>query len=264
MTRSKWAVPLAVMLLSGGMATADDDPTRKALDGAKAAYDSALESYRSQASDWFDRREQAARQGGKKGLVDQIREERQAFEDSDELPNDAPPSLKRGRSTARANLEAAYDKAVKEYTRTSKDTEANAVEKELEQFRQNVPIETTDHLQPGTVWRGRSIAVGVGATGPSRGWQTLTVLEREGGRFKARLEAGQSAGSPTVVRIVNGRIKGRRLWWTKEDVVAVKGSTGVDNFGYLNHKRIRMRFEGAPTTGLPYLGVAEYQLVQGR
>jgi hypothetical protein len=67
------------------------DPVKEKLDAAKAAYEAALEKYRASACDWFDKRERAARARGDKKSVDRIAEERQAFEEKDELPETACP-----------------------------------------------------------------------------------------------------------------------------------------------------------------------------
>src|SRR5262245_44135817 len=88
------------------------DPIKEKLDAAKAAYDAALEKYRAAACEWFDRREHAAREKGDKKQVDQIKAERQAFEEKDELPDAAPASVKRLLTKAQVDMEAAYQAAV--------------------------------------------------------------------------------------------------------------------------------------------------------
>lgn len=53
----------------------------------------------------------------------------------------------------------------------------------------------------------------------------LTVIEREGKRFKARFE------SKGWVREVSGTKNGNAISWSKQDVRAIKGSAGGDNEG---------------------------------
>ncbi len=217
-----------------------------------------MEKYRASASDWFDRGERDARQKGSKQRVDKIKVDRQVFEEHDELPDTAPAALKRTFQTAQADMESAYRRAVAEYTKVKKDDEAPEIEQELARFKKNEILNPLDRLQAGTVWSGNSILVIEGKPGRSEPRMSLTILERDGDRFTERLE------SETVIRIINGHIKGRRLWWTKEDVIRVEKGTdrGLDNFGYLNDKQIRIRHAGKTESGVEIYGVVEFRLVE--
>jgi len=113
------------------------DAVRAKLDEARVAYDTAVEKYRADACDWFDKREQIAREKGDKKQVDRIKDERQAFDEKDELPDATPLAMKRLLTKAQADMEAAYKAAVAGYTRAKKDDEAAAVEKEWTSFKQN-------------------------------------------------------------------------------------------------------------------------------
>ncbi len=102
---------------------------------SKEGYRAEVEKFRTAVAEWFDQREAAARKDGNKKLVDQIKAERAAFAMNGEVPPKAPPALKRIPKAARAKLEAAFETAVKEYTKARKDDQAAAVEKELSEFK---------------------------------------------------------------------------------------------------------------------------------
>ncbi|HUR55085.1 MAG TPA: hypothetical protein VMZ71_13210 [Gemmataceae bacterium] len=113
----------------------DNDPVKEKLFTAKVAYDGEMQQSRKLAAEWFGTREAAARKDGDKKLVDQIKAERKAFDESGELPKAAPATIQQTPYRARKALEEAYGQAVKEYVRAKKDAEAAATEAELENFR---------------------------------------------------------------------------------------------------------------------------------
>jgi hypothetical protein len=85
MIRSLCTVVLLVGTTYFGLAQ-DKDPVAEKLGAAKVAYEAELKNYRKEITEWFDKREEAARKDGNKKLVDQIKAERAAFEESGETP----------------------------------------------------------------------------------------------------------------------------------------------------------------------------------
>ena len=131
-----------------------DDPSTDKLSRAKAAYEADIEKYKTAAIAWFDRKEETARKAGDKKTVDQVKSERQAFDDNGKLPTSAPTSMKNQITSARGALETAYKTAISEYIRAKRDDEAASVEKELATF-QSGRVETNIKLADrivGTVW----------------------------------------------------------------------------------------------------------------
>jgi serine/threonine protein kinase len=94
--------------------------------------------------------------------------------------------------------------------------------------------DVADFFQPGSVW-------GV----DSHRDQTLTVLERQGERFKALFVVGRQ------VREVKGTIKDGRLHWLARDVKAIAGNPGGDNEGVIKGGVIEMTWSdpGGPVRG---------------
>ncbi|WP_156514314.1 hypothetical protein [Planctomyces sp. SH-PL14] len=234
-----------------------DAMNEEVLGKAKAKFQIAMQDYREGACDWFDKREGLARESGDKRLVDQLDAERVVFEENDTLPAAAPNELKRPLKQAQTELEGTFRRVIARLTRAKNDADADRVEKELAEFKATATDLMFDRLQVGTVWRGVALQFTQGKLTTLETRPRLTVLERMGGEFTARAEI-----TPGITRIVKGHVKGRRIWWTKEDVTVEKGpGRGVDNFGYLNGTKIRLRFGGQSDGGAVHFGLSLFELV---
>ena len=133
-----WIPRLLVLLLvsiASSRCIADEDMVKVKLDKAKAGYDEAMNKFRMAVGEYFNKREDAARKDGNKKLVDEIKADRQTFDEKGEVPNTAPAVLKQKATAASITLENAYILAIKEYTRAKLDDEAAATEKELAAFK---------------------------------------------------------------------------------------------------------------------------------
>ena len=124
------------MLCCAG-AVANDDPVRKALDDAKAAYDKASKDYLEEVERWFEKEDDAARKlkSGVAEKVKQVAAEKKEFADSGTLPKRIPLLIKERPTRAADALLKAYKAASDEYYRRKKDDEAAAVEKESSAFK---------------------------------------------------------------------------------------------------------------------------------
>jgi len=111
---------------------AADDAITSTLEAAKFTYAEETDKIRAAVLDFFDKREDTARKAGNKKLVDEIKADRNKFEQSKDIPNSLPAVLKNRITKARGALESAYKRAIKEYTAAKQDEEATATEKELE------------------------------------------------------------------------------------------------------------------------------------
>ena len=135
MVRAMVAVALAGVLVCASFADEKDkDPIKERLFAAKKEYDAEMKAYRAAAEAWFDKREEAARKDGNKKLLDQVKAERDTFDESGALPKGVPAAIPQKAVSAKKGLEIAYELAVKEYTKAKKDDAAAAVEKEWKAF----------------------------------------------------------------------------------------------------------------------------------
>lgn len=125
----------ASISLSSLLAIADDDDPKEKIFKAKAAYTAEIMKLRAEVIAGFDKREEKARNAGNLKLVDEIKFYRAAFDEAEEWPADMSSELRTRLMKARSQVEAAYQTAIKDYTKTKKDEEAAAMEKELVEFR---------------------------------------------------------------------------------------------------------------------------------
>lgn len=65
----------------------------------------------------------------------------------------------------------------------------------------------------------------------------LTVIERNAGRFKAKMETSEWS------RIVSGTVQGANVTWLAKDVQPIKGGTGGDNFGAISNDRAGFKMD---------------------
>jgi hypothetical protein len=128
----------ALLVVFAGLPIAAADPVADKLDGAKAAYEADLKRIRKDVLDSLDKREEVARRDGKRAAVERIKAERQAYLESEEVPPPAVATWEEKVTAARAQMEAAYKAAIKEYTTARQDDEAAGIDKALSGFRREL------------------------------------------------------------------------------------------------------------------------------
>jgi hypothetical protein len=113
-----------------------DDSISAALNQEKAAYQATLDKIDGELVALLQRREDAARKGGDRKLLDQILTERDAFNTEGKWPTVIPTQDLKGQlQAARQKMEAAYGLAIENYTQANKDDLSKAVEGELQDFQ---------------------------------------------------------------------------------------------------------------------------------
>src|SRR5262245_24320068 len=100
---------------------------------AKKEYDGEMQKFRKAVGEALDKREADARKAGNKKLVDQVKSDRDRFDKTGEPPAESAPALKQ-LATARSALDKAYQAAVRDYLKLKADDDADAAEKERQQF----------------------------------------------------------------------------------------------------------------------------------
>ena len=111
-----------------------------------------------------------------------------------------------------------------------------------------------DVFQPGSIWKGEQIRT---VEGNSRSFPiSFVVREREGDKFKARLEVGPN------VREVNGSIRDGRISWLAKDVRLIEGGhQGHDHTGTIRGEEILLEYAGIGVPeGKPVSGTVKLQI----
>lgn len=113
------------------------------LDAARTEYANESERLRMELLASLEAKENAARKVGNKALVDRIKQEREAFELSDELPTVVSSSgYKRGLVTARSKLITVLKAGLKESLKAKQDAEADGLQSELDELQAEQPEPT--------------------------------------------------------------------------------------------------------------------------
>ncbi len=214
----------------------ENDPIRDKLDKAKAAFDAAVEKYQKRVHDGLDKVEENATKAGKTDIVGQVQAEREAFDNSGDLPKSLPSAVeyKRDEDAARWILDAAYATAVKAYGNEKMETKAEAVKEERRLFQEGHP---TDAFRAGSVWKGNAVQVWIGHPDRPVSDCSLTVLERDDKSFKAVVvERGNTLEA-------NGTIRGGVIRWLAKDVKVIRGGPEHDSVGKLTGNVVELQSE---------------------
>jgi hypothetical protein len=251
---SRPVAPLLACLVCSLALGSQDDPVKKDLARAKDAYDATVEKLRKGLLGALDAREKAARDRGDKKAVDGVKAEREKLKPAGEPPWSMMAAASRGElQKARGQLEAAYQRAVREYTKSSKDAEAAAAEKALDEFKRTASAGSpfaakklpAGPVKEGAVFEGTFRAGkklksgGIGKTGQINDTFTLVVKSLDGESF-----VGEWAWGKGQVTRVEGTINKKglvRFQFTKN----LKGtSTAIDGVatGVIDPKALKGQY----------------------
>lgn len=118
---------------------AEDDGIARRLDQARRLYQEQLEQARKVLIDAMEKREAAARQLGDKAAVDQLKTERELFESADQLPKAVPTNVYSAQvAQLRRVMNAAFLRAISDYTRANLDDKADILVAELHQLQEQM------------------------------------------------------------------------------------------------------------------------------
>jgi hypothetical protein len=174
---------------------ANEDQIRVRLDQAKADYQADVKKFHEAVAGHLDKREEAARRDGDKKLVDQIKADRQAWEEAGDLPKSTPRAVTKQLADARSKLDTAFSAAVKDYTRAKDDARAVDIEKEWEEFKKGGPWEEFQKGGPPVVGWKVHFPVGTYSCTYADGVTTTTELKSDRTFFRAQPGGkGQSSG----------------------------------------------------------------------
>lgn len=111
------------------------DTTAKNLERAKAEYETEMIEIRKLVVETLDQQEEIARKSGNKLLLDWTEAEAEQFEKLGALPQSRSANLQKNFDRVHNKLEAAFNTAIKEYTKTKRDSEAASTLDDLRKFR---------------------------------------------------------------------------------------------------------------------------------
>ena len=210
-----------VAMISLSVAVAQDiatDPIQKKLDFALTKYDAAVDEAAEQLLKLLDSTRNLAQKRGNLGLVQSIDSEIKAFKADLVLPKSvSTSSYERSTQRAVARVQAAYEKAVRDYTKDNQILLAKQIKSELDMITKS-GIVAVDPLRKHRIW--------VSSDPPRK----FSIIRLAGGKFQARLRLGER-----IDRLVTGTADTKSLNWKATDVVVYGGKgPGGDNAGTIH------------------------------
>lgn len=157
------------VLIGTGIGQEKADPVATQLENARQKYKKEWDQFEKSVRDLLEKKEEAARKAGNKQALNIVQSERKAFEDDAVIPTFAPPAIARKQSLIRADLERAYNAAIKDYIKKREDEEAKKIEDELNEFRNAPKIVAIRRALVGT-WTLRVVS----------GYTTDLVFDQDG------------------------------------------------------------------------------------
>jgi hypothetical protein len=139
MARASFVAFSVYVFVFAGTVRAADDPIKAELDEAKSHYEAAMKEVHEGVTKWLADEERSARRRGDKASVDRLKEAYKKFSETRQLPSQVSLNLQRKHDKNRDKLIAAYQHAIKEFTREGKDAEATTAEAELKKLQVDLP-----------------------------------------------------------------------------------------------------------------------------
>ena len=132
------AVLSCLILTMGTISLADestDDPINFKLAQARESYIKDITKFSEEFEKAIESKIADARKSGKQEIVDGLKAELEAFNREGAIPSKTPVALRRKRSVIRGKMEAAYETAIKGYTKSGNDVRRKKLEEELIAFQ---------------------------------------------------------------------------------------------------------------------------------
>ena len=229
------------------------DPIAAALKKAQDEYTAAIEKAAEGMTAAFAAQVKKLEDYTKLDLPQQIKQlqaEQKGFEaDPTALPKStamrtAASQCRTATAAARTKCAAGFDKAARDYQAKKDLARAKAVLVEKDEFlpKAGAPAADADQFKAGTVWAGQYTRI-VNGTPRGGGRYTLSVISRDGQKFKARAELGNVAFE------ANGTIESGKVSWRTKDSVKIAGHAGHDYDGTLKGDRLDLTYSGLAVAG---------------
>jgi hypothetical protein len=178
MSRFLAAVAVCFALIVPGRA--DDDPIKTRLDEARQQYRETIERSRKNILDMLEKKEAIARDKGDKKAVDAVKAEREAFNDKDVVPKSLTTDYTKDVSRAQAAMTAAFETAIKDYTKAKKDDDASKVEEELKAFKKEISA------KPGTAAKANDLIGTFTGQSGSGGLTEIWTIKKDDGKWSVK------------------------------------------------------------------------------
>lgn len=176
----------------------DDDPIQTKLEQSKDRYQKAVDQCTKELNALIDQKIEAARKDGNRELLKQLQEQKEAFRTSGKMPTAAPTTVYRS-AMAKANKEmlAAFDLAIKDFTKAAKDSKADAADEEKKKFlAKNGELLKMDPI--GVIVKGSDLAPGL----LIREYKAQTTQD-EGKEFIEVDKLRDTVGGPTITESIS-------------------------------------------------------------
>jgi len=141
-----------VLVIAATPSLAEQTSDQSKFEAAKAAYEAETGRIYAVISASIEKRLGAAQKSGQKQVVAALVAEQKAFEDYKDIPPTTPAALQRKLASFTRIMDDAYSDEVKTLTKAGEAEGAKALEKEQQEFRQRVAIQSTRRTLMGT-WK---------------------------------------------------------------------------------------------------------------
>ena len=262
---------VAGVLLHAGLAAADPpadapDPIAERIERAKVACDAELERAKGAVDEYLDQQETTARARGDRDAVKEVAAERAAFRDAGVLPDALPGRIADRYRSVRVPLERAYERAIRDYTRSRQDAKATAAVRALADLRAT-PVAGGENLLKSVdldkdVIRGRWARNAAGDLQSDPGeWAVLRLPFKVEGEYDLRVRFTRVAGRGGILLMLS--YGGHQFAWEVNDSAdrGEKSACGlelVDGRSYVDPENRSTVYLDKPTpVGRPCLVVAK-------
>lgn len=245
------AVLMIVPLRAQGPTAVPEDPVQARLGQAEARYDAEIEKQRAAVLDALDKKAASARSARDDAAVARITAEREAFDQKGELPRSvSTTTYLRRTKEARAELAAAYRKAVRSYQEAGDSAKAAAIKQELVRLEGEEKVaaaaDPRDPFPVGSTWTGTMVQTFQGDKRRHSNDAVFTVTGRTGATFAGRLDYDNGE----VVIEVKGKIIGNILKWSTTDAKVRRGGIGRHEYeAKISGDRLEFSFTGSANDG---------------
>jgi Lectin C-type domain len=224
--------PVVAALVTLVTLVAGEDRILEKLDEADRVYSERVDKVRADIVKSLEKREAAVVKAGDKKALDRVRAERKAFESVGTLPSVVPTvDYQRAIRKARTDLEVAYSRGIRDYTKARMLDKAEAAEKKFAKIlkKGSVPADAEEFLgKYYKVFADRVTWYQAEAKCESLGGHLAIVTDERVNRFLTGLLKKEKIGAAWL-GATDERIEGRWVWVNGRDLTFNNWGRGQPN-----------------------------------